>query len=94
LKRCSGSGARTRRGFGATLGSIDYAAIARAWDSGLTEGLADMLPRMRAWLLLMLAGKRSDNAERRALLTQAQKASQEAQEIWAELLIVYGRCDE
>jgi DNA-binding SARP family transcriptional activator len=73
---------------GATLGSVDNALIASAWETTSAEGLAERLPRARALLLLVLSAKTTELERRRMLLAQAYEAARRADDRWSELLIV------
>ena len=80
---------------GAVLGSLNYAEIAEAWDKGAPDGIAEPFPRVRAILLLLLAGKATDPETRRKLLAQALDDSRRAADRWSEFLIVTaGAIDE
>jgi hypothetical protein len=72
---------------GATLGSFNYPALAKAWDTGDSAGLGELLPRVRAFFYLMLAGKATSRERRGALLLLAHESAGEAQDLWAEFLI-------
>jgi DNA-binding SARP family transcriptional activator len=68
--------------------SRNYSPIADAWASGSVEGLHALVPRMRAFSLLLMAGKAPTKARRSELLAAAAEAATAADDLWSGLLII------
>jgi DNA-binding SARP family transcriptional activator len=73
-------------------GSEFHYAIADAWDTGSTRRLdAEILARPRAFMLLLMAGKERRRDNRLALLGAAREAARQADDLWAQVLILVAR---
>jgi DNA-binding SARP family transcriptional activator len=75
-----------------TAAAANRTNLADVWFDGDGAAVAaKLLPRSRAFMLLLLAGRAESAEERSALLEQALAAAHLARDIWVEVLIVTAR---